>query len=62
MALRTAASPVHEVACRGRRSDRDRPLRGGKSGGGLSEKTGPKRLCSMLDERDAAGRCGLGGV
>ena len=56
MALRTAASSTHEVACRGRRSDRDTPLREREGGGGLPEKAAPKRACRVADVRDGAGR------
>ena len=56
MALRTASSPAHEVACLGRRSDRGRPLWRGTGGGGLPEKMGPKRSRRIEDDRDSAGR------
>ena len=61
MALRTAASPAHEVACRGRRSDRGKPLREREGGGGIPEKAFPKSLFRMMDDRDGAGACGVGG-
>ena len=60
MALRTAASPTHEVACRGRRSDRGTPLREREGGGGLPENAAPKRAWRVVDVRDGAGRWGFG--
>ena len=63
MALRTAASPAHEVACGNRRSDCGKPLRERDGGVGLPEKTdSPKRARSVVDARDGAGRWGLGGI
>ena len=61
MALRTAASPAHEVACRNRRSDVGRPLREREGGVGVAEKTGPKRDWRVVDVREGAGRWVLGG-
>ena len=55
IALRTAASPTHEVACRDRQSDRGRPLRDHEGGGRLPEKMGPKKSCRIADDRDSAG-------
>ena len=56
MALRTAASSTHEVACRGRRSDRDTPVREKEGGRGLPENADPKRAWRVVDVRDGAGR------
>ena len=56
MALRTAASPAHEVARRNRRSDFGRTLRERDGGVGVAEKTGPKRAWRVEDVREGAGR------
>ena len=59
IALRTAASSTHELACRGRRSDRDTPVREREGGGGLPENADPKRAWMIVGVREGAGRWGF---